>query len=133
MLLAKTAAVSLDYREANTRIERTGARIEAAELAEMTNYEFTAYGTPPTDFFEAHDKPALLKHLETMGVDDPVAGTLKKAQLAVYVAEQAAEREWAPPALSWRMTQDITPDHPTSNEGATSERGVETNTPAVAA
>ena len=36
-----------------------------------------------------------------MGVDDPRVKTLKKDELVAFVAEAAADRQWAPPVLSW--------------------------------
>jgi ParB family chromosome partitioning protein len=48
-----------------------------------------------------HTKKHLLALLAEMEVDDPRAKTLKKDDLVVFVAEAAAERQWAPAALSW--------------------------------
>lgn len=41
--------------------------------------------------------------LEEMGADDAQAKTLKKDELVAFVAEQAAERRWAPDGLNWRL------------------------------
>jgi ParB family chromosome partitioning protein len=42
-----------------------------------------------------------------MEVDDPRAKTLKKDELVVFVAEAAAERQWAPAALSWDAAEIV--------------------------
>ena len=39
-----------------------------------------------------------------MSVEDDRAKTLKKDDLVAFVAEAAAERQWAPAALSWDRT-----------------------------
>jgi ParB family chromosome partitioning protein len=46
-----------------------------------------------------------LSLLDDMGVDDPRVKTLKKEELVAFVAEAAAERQWAPPVLSWRAAR----------------------------
>ena len=40
-----------------------------------------------------------------MGVEDDRAKTLKKDDLVTFVAEAAAERQWAPAALAWDRAQ----------------------------
>ena len=40
-----------------------------------------------------------------MGLEDDRAKTLKKDDLVTFVAEAAAERQWAPAALAWDPTE----------------------------
>ena len=40
-----------------------------------------------------------------MGLEDDRAKTLKKDDLVTFVAEAAAERQWAPAALAWDRTE----------------------------
>ena len=47
------------------------------------------------------NKNELAALLEEMGVEDDRAKTLKKDHLVAFVVEAAAERQWAPAALSW--------------------------------
>ena len=50
--------------------------------------------------------------LETMGAEDERAKTLRKTELVDWVAEQAAQRTWAPAALSWAAPIDADQDAP---------------------
>lgn len=100
--LAELVAMTLNGREFATYSARHGARAEAVELTELTGYDIRAYWTPDLEFFAAHNKAQLLGMLEKMGAEVAPAAGLKKADLAAYVAEAAAERQWAPDALSWR-------------------------------
>ena len=45
-----------------------------------------------------------------MGLDDPRAKTRKKDDFVVFVAEAAAQRQWAPPALSWEAAGVVIAD-----------------------
>lgn len=101
-LLAQLTAASLNVREDTTRDIRKGARAEAVELAEMTGYDITNYYTPSAEFFACHSKAELQAILRRMDAEDAQAATLKKDDLAQYVADAAHERRWAPAALSWR-------------------------------
>lgn len=104
-MLAELTALSLDLVEPNTKVPRNGARADAAEIAETIDHDFTNFTTPDEAFFAAHGKTELLKMLERF---DPAASveasSLRKDDLAAFVAERAAEHRWAPDALSWRQS-----------------------------
>lgn len=102
-LLAELVALSLDLCEARTnKVEKT-ARVEAGEIADLCGADIAAHWSPDKDFLKVHSKKQLLVLLEEMGADDAQAKTLKKDDLVAYVAEQAAERQWAPAALAWTL------------------------------
>lgn len=100
-LLAELTAISLNLREARTNVIRHAARAEAAEIAALCDADISAHWTPDAAFLAVHPKRHLLAMLEEMGVDDDRAKTLKKDDLVTFVAECAAERQWAPGMLAW--------------------------------
>ena len=100
-LMAELTAVSLNLREARTSIIRHAARAEAAEIAALCGADISAHWTPDTGYLTVHSKKQLFGLLEEMGVDDDRARSLKKDDLVAFVAERAAERQWAPSALAW--------------------------------
>jgi ParB family chromosome partitioning protein len=100
-LLAELTAVSLNLREARTSTIRHGARAEAAEIAALCGADISAHWTPDATYLAVHSKKQLLGLLDEMGVEDDRAKALKKDDLVAFVAEAAAERQWAPPALAW--------------------------------
>lgn len=100
-LLAELTAISLNLREARTTSIRHAARAEAAEIAALCGSDISAHWTPDAAFLAVHPKRHLLAMLEEMGAQDDRAKTLKKDDLVAFVAEQAAERQWAPQVLSW--------------------------------
>lgn len=100
-LLAELTAISLDVREDKTFSIRRSARAEAAELAALCQADITLHWTPDAPFLQPHSKALLTGMLETMGTEDERAKTLRKTELVDWVAEQAAQRSWAPAALSW--------------------------------
>ena len=100
-LLAELVAVSLNLREARTSLLRHAARAEAAEIAALCGADISAHWTPDAPYLAVHSKRQLTALLEEMGVEDDRAKTLKKDDLVAFVAEAAAERQWAPAALSW--------------------------------
>ena len=102
-MLAELVAVSLDLREARTNSVERSARLEAAEIADLCGADVAAHWSPDEAFLKVHSKKQLLALLEEMGADDAQAKALKKDDLVAYVAEQAAERQWAPEALAWRL------------------------------
>jgi ParB family transcriptional regulator, chromosome partitioning protein len=58
-----------------------------------------------------------------MGVEDDRAKTLKKADLVTFVDEQAAERQWAPAALTWNRPLDAgSADRPSLRTTLTDDR-----------
>lgn len=106
-LLAELVAISLNIREERTTSLRRAARAEAAEIAELCGADIAAHWTPDVDFLSVHPKKQLLSLLDDMGVDDPRVKTLKKDELVAFVAEAAAERQWAPPVLSWTAAAPV--------------------------
>jgi ParB family transcriptional regulator, chromosome partitioning protein len=105
-LLAELTAMALNLREPRTNMIRDAARAEAAEIAVLCAADISAHWTPDATYLSAHSKKQLLGLLEEMRVEDDRAKTLKKDALVTFVAEAAAERQWAPSALSWdRATQ----------------------------
>jgi len=102
-LLAELTALSLNLREARTSMIRSGARAEAAEIAALCGADISAHWTPDAAYLAVHSKKQLTALLEEMGSDDDRAKTLKKDALVTFVAEAAAERQWAPSVLSWEV------------------------------
>jgi ParB family transcriptional regulator, chromosome partitioning protein len=100
-LLAELTAISLDLREARTTSLRDAARAEAAEIAALCGADIAAHWTPDEGFLAVHSKKQLLTLLDDMRVEDDRAKSLKKDDLVAFVAEAAAERQWAPAVLSW--------------------------------
>jgi ParB family transcriptional regulator, chromosome partitioning protein len=100
-LMAELTAISLNVREARTSAIRHAARAEAAEIAALCGADISAHWTPDAAYLGVHSKKLLLGLLEEMGVEDDRAKTLKKDALVTFVAECAAERQWAPSALAW--------------------------------
>ena len=111
-LLAELTAISLDVREEKTFSIRRTARFEAAELAALCQADITLHWTPDAPFLQPHSKALLTGMLDTMGADDERAKTLRKTELIDWVAEQAAQRTWAPAALSWAAPIDADQDAP---------------------
>lgn len=106
-LLAELVAISLNVREERPTSLRRSARAEAAEIAELCAADISAHWTPDVAFLSVHPKKHLLSLLDDMGVDDLRVKTLKKEELVAFVAEAAAERQWAPPGLSWTSASPI--------------------------
>ena len=100
-LMAELTAMSLNLREARTSSIRDGARAEAAEIGALCGADISAHWSPDQPFLQVHSKKQLLALLEEMGVEDDRAKTLKKDALVTFVAEAAAERQWAPASLAW--------------------------------
>jgi len=94
-------AISLDVREARTNSIRHAARAEAAEIAELCGSDIAGHWTPDAGYLAVHSKKQLMALLEEMDASDDRARTLKKDELVCFVAQAAAERQWAPSALSW--------------------------------
>ena len=115
-LMAELTAISLNVREARTTSLRHSARAEAAEIAALCGADIAAHWTPDQAYLEVHSKKQLLALLEEMGAQDDRARGLKKADLVAFLAESAAERQWAPSALAWDRTQLESPDEPTHPE-----------------
>ena len=115
-LLAELTAMSLNLREARTSMIRHGARAEAAEIAALCGADISAHWTPAAAYLAVHSKKQLLALLDEMEVEDDRAKTLKKDDLVAFVGEAAAERQWAPAALTFDGAvegEDGTIDEPT--------------------
>ena len=134
-LMAELTAVSLDMREGRTFSIRHGARAEAAEIAALCVADISVHWTPDADYLGVHSKKQLLQLLEEMQVDDPRAKTLKKGDLVAFVAECAAERGWAPAALSWDKPASAVIEDEASQPAEAQEAPAESEAPheAVAA
>ena len=129
-LLAELTAMALNLREPRTNMIRDAARAEAAEIAALCDANVSAHWTPDLDYLGAHSKKQLLELLEEMGVEDDRAKGLKKAELVAFVAEAAAERQWAPDALRWDRAApvvEVEADEPVA------EAEADADTPAEAA
>lgn len=117
-LMAELTAISLNMREARTSLLRHGARAEAAEIAALCGADISAHWTPDEAFLAVHSKAQLLGLLEELGVEDDRAKTLKKDALVTFVAEAAAERQWAPAVLSWDRPTALGDDDGEADGGA---------------
>ncbi len=117
-LMAELTAISLNVREARTSNLRHGARAEAAEIAALCGSDISAHWTPDQPYLAVHSKKQLSALLEEMGLEDDRAKTLKKDDLVTFVAEAAAERQWAPAVLAWDRTEievEAAPEPPTES------------------
>ncbi|WP_374579155.1 ParB/RepB/Spo0J family partition protein [Phenylobacterium sp.] len=117
-LMAELTAISLNMREARTSLLRHGARAEAAEIAALCGADISAHWTPDEAYLAVHSKAQLLVLLEELGVEDDRAKTLKKDALVSFVAEAAAERQWAPGVLSWDRPAAVGNDDGEADGGA---------------
>jgi ParB family chromosome partitioning protein len=119
-LMAELTAISLNVREARTSTLRHGARAEAAEIAALCGADISAHWTPDQPYLAVHSKKQLSALLEEMGLEDDRAKTLKKDDLVTFVAEAAAERQWAPAALAWdrNEVEDLAEDPGEAETGA---------------
>lgn len=134
-LLAELAGLSLNLREARTSTIRHGARAEAAELAELCASDISQHWTPDAAYLAVHSKKQLTGLLQEMGCDDPRAAALKKDELVTFVAEAAAERLFAPKALSWTAPTPVAGDDPANeapefDEPEEQDEGAATDLPA---
>lgn len=116
-LLAELVAVSLDLREVRNSLIRRSARAEAVEIAALCDAELSAHWCADGPFLALHSKKQLLAMLAAMEVEDDRAAGLKKDALVTLVCDAAAERRWAPPALSWtRQTAETQAEDATGDE-----------------
>ena len=106
-LMAELVAITLNLREERTTSIRHAARAEAAEIAALCGADISAHWTPDQLYLAVHSKKLLTALLDEMGVEDDRAKTLKKDDLVTFVAEAAAERQWAPAALSWETPVEV--------------------------
>jgi ParB family chromosome partitioning protein len=120
-LMAELTAVSLNLREARTNSVRDGARAEAAEIAALCGADISAHWTPDQPYLAVHSKKQLTALLEEMGVEDDRAKTLKKDDFVTFVVEAAAERQWAPAALSWETLPIEAPQDEGEDEAETDD------------
>lgn len=104
-LLAELVAVSLDLKEVRNTLIRTSARAEAVEIAALCDADLSAHWCADAAFLALHSKKQLLAMLAAMEVEDERAASLKKDDLVTLVGDAAAERRWAPSALSWTSVE----------------------------
>ena len=109
-LMAELVAITLNVREERTTSIRHAARAEAAEIAALCGADISTHWTPDQPYLAVHSKKLLTALLDEMGVEDERAKTLKKDDLVTFVAEAAAERQWAPAALSWETPLEAEAD-----------------------
>jgi len=109
-LLAELTAIALNLREPRTLMIRHGARAEAAEIAALCGADISAHWTPDVPYLAVHSKKQLLALQAEMGVEDDRAKALRKDDLVAFVAERAAERQWAPSALAWDRVVAVEPE-----------------------
>lgn len=122
-LLAELVSVTLSLREDRKQSIHQAARAEAAEIAELCGYDIAQHWTPDEAYLALHSKKQLLGLLVEMGLDDPRAGMLKKAELVTFVAEAAAERRFAPRGLAWPSATTIVEAEDATDEGVGIETG----------
>lgn len=135
-LLAELVAVSLDLKEVRNSLIRRSARAEAVEIAALCDADLSAHWCADGPFLALHSKKQLLAMLEAMAVEDERAAGLKKDDLVTLVADAAAERRWAPAALSWAsaVDQDEEPGtdeaekNPAGDQDADAEAAAESET-----
>ena len=107
-LMAELTAISLNLREGRTTTLRHAARAEAAEIAALCGADISAHWTPGPalpgrPFQEAALRPCWTRWVwRTTG-----RRRLKKDDLVTFVAEAAAERQWAPAALAWDRPVEV--------------------------
>lgn len=111
-LLAELIAVSLDLREVSHTTVRRAARAEAAEIADLTAHDITAYWTPDIPFLAQHTKGQLTGALASMEADVAPTKGMRKDDLVGYVASVAAEKVWAPPSLNLRLEMTVLTESP---------------------
>ena len=109
-LLAELIAVSLDLRESGVHAVRRAARVEAAEIAELTGHDISTFWRPDVAFLAQHSKAQLMGALAVMEADVTPTKGLKKDDLVGYVASVAAEKGWAPAALNLRLETTVIAD-----------------------
>ena len=131
-LMAELVAITLNLREERTSSIRHAARAEAAEIAALCGADISAHWTPDQPYLAAHSKKLLTALLDEMGVEDDRAKTLKKDDLVTFVAEAAAERQWAPAALSWETPLEAETDAPSEAAGQPDEAPAEPAEPLAA-
>jgi ParB family chromosome partitioning protein len=125
-LLAELVAISLNLREPRTDRLRPAARAEAAEIAALCHADIAAHWSPDAAYLTTHSKPQLMGLLTEMDGADDRAKDLKKDELVTFVAQSAAERSWAPAALSWdRPAQEPEPVVPADDAEAVEPEAVE--------
>jgi ParB family chromosome partitioning protein len=137
-LLAELVAVSLDLKEVRNTLIRRSARAEAVEIAVLCDADLSAHWCADGPFLALHSKKQLLAMLAAMEVEDERAAGLKKDDLVTLVGEAAAQRRWAPAALSWSSAAAELPaegdePEPAADAGAGAEVPAASERPALAA
>lgn len=114
-LLALMTAASVWINEDDTHRLRREARAQIQEVAEEIDHDIRNYWYPDAAFYGKCSKKQLIGYAERMGCDNDTLGTMKKAALADYVAEQGVARQWIPAVLSFDNAaiaeiEEATPD-----------------------
>ncbi|ESQ87948.1 hypothetical protein ABAC460_17300 [Asticcacaulis sp. AC460] len=106
-LLALTTAASLWITEDATNMIRKKARALMQEVAEEIDHDIRTHWFPSADFYAKCSKKQLLGFADRMGCEGDTLGTMKKAALASYIAEQGVAHQWVPAALSFDNNAEL--------------------------
>lgn len=109
-LLALMTAVSVWLHEPDAKFIRRTARAQIQEVSEEIDHDIRAHFLPDAGFYARCSKKQLLGYAERMGCEMDTLGTLKKAPLAEYVAEQASARQWVPTVLTFDNAIPLEPE-----------------------
>ena len=116
-LLALTTAASLWITEDATNMIRKKARALMQEVAEEIDHDIRTHWFPSAVFYAKCSKKQLLGFADRMGCEADTLGTMKKAELASYIAEQGVAHQWVPAALSFGNNAELEADEDTENSG----------------
>ncbi|MBP2159077.1 MULTISPECIES: hypothetical protein [Asticcacaulis] len=118
-LLALMTAVSVWLNEPDAKFIRRTARAQIQEVSEEIDHDIRTHFLPDADFYARCSKKQLLGYAERMGCEMDTLGTMKKAPLAEYVAEQAQARQWVPTVLTFDNAAAIEPEIDDESEAPT--------------
>ncbi len=118
-LLALMTAVSVWLNEPDAKFIRRTARAQIQEVAEEIDHDIRAHFLPDAGFYARCSKKQLMGYAERMGCEMDTLGTMKKAPLAEYVAEQAQARQWVPTVLTFDNAAAIEPEIDDEGEAPT--------------
>ena len=123
-LLALMTAASVWITEDATSFIRKTARAQIQEVAEEIGHDIRSHWFPSADFYAKCSKKQLLGFADRMGCEADTLGTMKKGELASYIAEQGVAHQWVPAALSFDNNAELEADDDTENSGQ-AEAGAE--------
>jgi len=118
-LLALMTAVSVWLNEPDAKFTRRTARAQIQEVAEEIDHDIRTHFLPDAAFYARCSKKQLMGYAERMGCEIDTLGTMKKAPLAEYVAEQAHARHWVPTVLTFDNAAAIEPEIDDESEAPT--------------